>query len=130
MSSAVQTSWDDEHFVAAVQQKVSECAHSVSNFGERFARDSCSVDLYQTRVWTAARCRCSAAIMVCMVPTNELTTDGAACSWGAERSARFRLGRMHERLSQLERKVVNVEARLSLLEVPTAAVTDNPSVGA
>jgi hypothetical protein len=37
---------------------------------------------------------------------------------------------MHERLSQLERKVVNVEARLSLLEVPTAAVTDSPSVGA
>ena len=70
------------------------------------------------------------AVMVCMVPTNELTTDGAACSWGAERSARFRLGRMHERLSQLERKVVNVEARLSLLEVPTAAVTDSPSVGA
>ena len=63
MSSAVQTSWDDEHFVAAVQQKVSECAHSVSNFGERFACDSCSVDLDQTRVWTAARCRCSAAML-------------------------------------------------------------------
>ena len=63
MSSAVQTSWDDEHFVAAVQQKVSECAHSVSNFGERFACDSCSVDLEQTRVSAAARCRCSAAML-------------------------------------------------------------------
>ena len=31
-----------------------------------------------------------------------------------EESARFRLGRMHEKLTQLERKMVNVEARLSL----------------
>lgn len=34
----------------------------------------------------------------------------------AEESARFRLGRMIEKLSQLERKMVNVEARLSLGE--------------
>lgn len=27
-------SWDEDHFVTAVQQKVSECAQSVSAFGE------------------------------------------------------------------------------------------------
>jgi predicted nucleotidyltransferase len=36
------------------------------------------------------------------------------CAGVAEESARFRLARMHEKLSQLERKMVNVEARLSL----------------
>ena len=37
MSAVVgKQSWDEEHFVAAVQQKVSECAHCVSTFGETF----------------------------------------------------------------------------------------------
>jgi hypothetical protein len=39
----------------------------------------------------------------------------------AEESARFRLGRMHEKLTQLERKMINVEARLSSVADPPAS---------
>ena len=38
----------------------------------------------------------------------------------AEESARFRLGRMLEKLTQLERKMINVEARLSSVADPPA----------
>ena len=44
---------------------------------------------------------------------------------GAEESARFRLARMHEKLTQLERKMVNVEARLSLRD---SSLPDSASV--
>jgi hypothetical protein len=39
----------------------------------------------------------------------------------AEESARFRLGRMLEKLTQLERKMINVEARLSSVADPPAS---------
>jgi hypothetical protein len=32
--SATKHSWDEDHFVTVVQQKVSECAHCVSTFGK------------------------------------------------------------------------------------------------
>ena len=116
-------SWDEEHFVSMVQQRVSECAHCVSKFGTLPVH----VDLLHCVEDESLAKSCFFGTLPASEQGERLTVSPLiVCADVAEESARFRLARMHEKLSQLERKMVNVEARLSLHD---SSLPDIASVG-
>ncbi len=95
----VQKDWEDRTFLSAVEQSLLDCAMVINKFGTE-ALPSPSVPQKLLDLASSLR----------------PVSDNPLPCYGADESARFRLGNINEKISQLERSMLMVEARLCTVD--------------